>query len=325
MSDTQPLGKNGPVLPRLGYGAMPLDGLYGGIDPAGAQTVLHRALDRGMMIDTADAYGGGANESRVAEAVSGRRDDAFIATKFGIVFDENETGREFPTGWGFSLNINGSPEYVRRALDASLRRLGTDRIDLYYAHFPDPGTPIEETVGAMAEGVRAGKIRFLGLSNVSPEQLRRAAATHPIAAVQYEYSLWRREAEADLLPAIREVGAALVAWSPLGAGFLAGDVKMAEGDFRGNIPRFTGDNLAKNRDRFAPLRGIAKQAGCTTAQLALAWLLRQGDDVFPIPGTRKAERIDENLKAADIALDDETLRKMNALCAPGAASGETLI
>lgn len=321
----RPLGKNGPPLPRVGYGAMTLDGLYGAVAPEDAQAALQRALDNGMMIDTADAYGGGANEERIAAAIAGRRADAFLATKFGIVFGENESGREFPTGWGFSLTINGSPEYVRRALDASLRRLGTDRVDLYYAHFPDPGVPIEETVGAMADGVRAGKIRLLGLSNVAPEQVRRAAAVHPIAAVQYEYSLWRREAEAELLPACREVGAALAAWSPLGAGFLAGEVNMADDDFRRNLPRFADDNLAKNRDRFAPLRDIAARAGCTTAQLALAWLLRQGDDIFPIPGTRRPARIDENLQAANIALTDDMTRELDALCAPGAATGATLI
>ena len=325
MTTKRPLGNNGPVLPRVGYGAMTLDGLYGSVDADDAKAAILRAVENGMMIDTADAYGGGANEERIAAAVAGRRDDAFVATKFGIVFDENETGREFPTGWGFSLNINGAPDYVSRALDASLRRLKTDRVDLYYAHFPDPGTPIEETVGAMADAVKAGKVRFIGLSNVTPEQVRRAAKAHPIAAVQYEYSLWRREAESELLPALREVGAALVAWSPLGAGFLAGEVNIGEGDFRANLPRFSGDAMAANRDRYAPLRAIAERVGCSPAQLALAWLLRRGDDVFAIPGTRKADRIDENLRASDIELDDATMDEINKLCTPGAAEGATLI
>ena len=177
----------------------------------------------------------------------------------------------------------------------------------------------------MADAVKAGKVRFIGLSNVTPEQVRRAAKAHPIAAVQYEYSLWRREAESELLPALREVGAALVAWSPLGAGFLAGEVNIGEGDFRANLPRFSDDAMAKNRDRYAPLRAIAERVGCSPAQLALAWLLRRGDDVFAIPGTRKADRIDENLRASDIELDDATMDEINKLCTPGAAKGATLI
>ena len=325
MANTQPLGKNGPAIPRLGYGAMAVGGYYGAVDEEDAVATVRHAIDRGLMIDTADAYGEGHNESLVAKAIAGQRRAAFVATKFGIVFAEGETGSEVPTGWGFSLTINGRPDYVNRALDASLKRLGGDYIDLYYAHFPDPSVPIEETVGAMADAVKAGKVRHLGLSNVNAGQLRRAATVHPIAAVQYEYSLWRREAESEILPAAREVGAALVAWSPLGAGFLGGSVEIKEGDFRAVMPRFNAENLAHNRDRFAPLGGFAEKLGVTSAQLALAWLLHQGDDVFAIPGTRKKARIDENAKAADIEISADMLAEMNEIFSVGTAVGETLL
>jgi aryl-alcohol dehydrogenase-like predicted oxidoreductase len=249
-----------------------------------------------------------------------------VATKFGIVFEEEETGTDLPTGWGFSLKINGKPAYVRRALEASLRRLDVDVIDLWYAHYPDPGTPIEDTVGAMADAVRAGKVRYLGLSNVTAEQVRRAHAVYPITAVQYEYSLWRREAETEILPTLRDIGIGLVCWSPLGSGFLTGTVKeLDEGDFRKNNPRYSGENLRTNRDRFAPLMQVAHELGVTPAQLALAWLLHQGQDIFPIPGTRRVDRVDENAKAVDIRLDSEVLRRIDGLARPGLAEGETLV
>ena len=321
------LGRNGPSVGCLGYGAMVLEGYYGVSDDDQALETIRCALDAGLtMIDSADAYGNGHNEILVGHAVKGRRNDAFIATKFGIVFDKNETGTELPTGWGFSLKINGKAAYVQKALAGSLKRLGIDVIDLWYLHYADPATPIEETVSAMADAVREGKVRYLGLSNVTADEVRRAHEIHPIAAVQYEYSLWRREAERTLLPTLRELGIALVGWSPLGSGFLTGSVEgLDKDDFRRNNPRFAGENLTKNRDRFAPLMHIAKQLNVTPAQLALAWLLHQGKDIFPIPGTRRPERIDENAKAADIRLTDETLKQIDELARPGLAEGATLV
>jgi len=327
MIDKRALGREGPPVGRLGYGAMVLEGYYGASDDADALTTIRRALDLGLtMLDTADAYGNGHNEELVGRAVAGRRDDAFVATKFGIVFEDGAGGTELPTGWGFSLRIDGSPGRVRRSVDASLRRLGIDAIDLWYAHYPDPAIPIEETVGAMADAVRAGKVRLLGLSNVTADQARRAHAIHPIAAVQYEYSLWRREAETELLPTLGELGIALVAWSPLGSGFLTGTVDtLPAGDFRANNPRWSDANLAANRDRFAPLVGLAREIGVTPAQLALAWLLHRGDDVFPIPGTRRPERVVENAEAARLALAPDVLRRIDELAPPGLAEGATLV
>lgn len=321
------LGRNGPQVGSLGYGAMVLEGYYGPSDDLQAVNTIRHALATGMtMVDTADAYGNGHNETLVARAVNGRRREALVATKFGIVFDNGVAGTDVPTGWGFSLKINGTPGYVRRALSASLRRLGTDTIDLWYAHYPDPATPIEETVGAMAEAVKAGKVRYLGLSNVTAEQVRRAHRVHPIAAVQYEYSLWRREAEADLLPTLRELGIALVGWSPLGGGFLTGTVKQLEAnDFRNNNPRFKGENLAANQSRFEPFLQMARELGVTPAQLALAWLLHQGPDIVPIPGTRKTERVDENAGAATLQLSAAQLQRIDALARPGTAAGKTLL
>jgi aryl-alcohol dehydrogenase-like predicted oxidoreductase len=322
------LGTNGPEVGCLGYGAMVLEGYYGSFDDddRGVRTIRH-AIEAGMMIDTSDAYGDGHNEELVGRAIKDRRGRAFIATKFGIVFDRDESYTDRPMGWpGFSLKVNGTPRYVRKALDASLKRLGTDVIDLWYVHQIDPSTPIEETVGAMADGVHAGKVRYLGLSNVTAQQVERAHAVYPISAVQNEYSLWRREAEADLLPTLRRLGIALVAWSPLGCGFLAGTVDgLDEKDFRLNNPRFVGETLAVNRRRFEPFFGVAAELGVTPAQLALAWLLSKGEDVIPIPGTRRPDRVDENAGAAAIALDPKTLARINALARPGLAEGATLV
>ena len=327
MIEKRELGSNGPSVGRLGYGAMVLEGYYGVSDDEQAVGTIQRALDVGMnMIDTADAYGNGHNELLVGRAIAGMRQQAFVATKFGIVFDENESGTDLPTGWGFSLKINGRPSYVRKALNSSLKRLAVDVIDLWYAHYADPATPIEETVGAMAEAVHAGNVRYLGLSNVTSEQVRRAHRVHPITAVQFEYSLWRREAEAELLPTLRELGIALVGWSPLGSGFLTGTVTgLGTSDFRQHNPRFAGENLASNRDRFMPFMAVAEELGVTPAQLALAWLLHQGQDVFPIPGSRRAERVEENAKAADIRLTWELLKRIDELARPGLAEGATLV
>lgn len=327
MIEKRNLGKGGPAVGCVGYGAMVLEGYYGASDDTQAVETIRHALDAGMtMIDSADAYGGGHNEILVGRALKGRRDQAFVATKFGIVFDEKETGTDYPTGRGFSLPINGKPAYVRKAIDASLNRLGVSVIDLLYEHWIDPATPIEETVGAMADAVRAGKVRYLGLSNVTAEQVRRAHAVHPIAAVQYEYSLWQRDAEKELLPTLRELGIPLVAWSPLGGGFLTGTVgDLDDNDIRRADPRYVGENLTHNRDRFAPFMAIAKTLGVTPAQLALAWLLHQGSDIIPIPGTRSQARVTENANAAAIRLDSATLQRINDIARPGVAIGATLV
>jgi aryl-alcohol dehydrogenase-like predicted oxidoreductase len=320
------LGQQGPVVGRVGYGAMVLEGYYGASDDQDAVKTLVHAIESGMMIDSADAYGNGHNETLVAKAIQACSVKPFVATKFGIVFDENESGTELPTGWGFSLPINGRPEYARKALHASLERLGVETIDLWYAHYLDPQVPVEETVGAMADAVQAGQVKYIGLSNATAEEVRRAYAVHPVSALQYEYSLWRREAESDLLPTLRELDIALVGWSPLGGGFLTGTIdKLDQNDFRQNNPRYTGDNLAANRDRFSPLIDLASRLNLTPAQLALAWLLHQGTDIFPIPGTRQVSRIDENAAALDVKLDSATLDEINAIAEPGAAQGETLV
>jgi len=321
------LGKNGPLVSAIGYGAMVLEGYYGSAEENEAIATVQHALDVGTtLIDTADAYGNGHNETLIARAIAGRRQEAFVATKFGIVFEPDQNGTELPTGWGFSLNINGSPDYVRRALNSSLQRLGVEHIDLWYLHYPDPATPIEETVGAMAAAVNEGKVRFLGLSNVTADEVRRAHKVHPIAAVQYEYSLWRREAEMQLLPALRELGIALVPWSPLGSGFLTGTVEnLASDDFRKNNPRYQGENFTANKERFAPLMQFAEELEITPAQLALTWLLHQGDDIVPIPGTRKQSRVTENAAAAEMILSSETIRQISSLATPGLAKGQTLL
>ena len=321
------LGKNGLKVGAIGYGAMVAEGYYGAADETSAVETIRHALDIGVnFIDTADAYGNGHNESLLARALKGRRDDCVLATKFGIVFEPDQKGTEFSTGWGFPLSLNGTQAYARRALDNSLQRLGVETIDLWYLHFPDPATPIEETVVGMAECVRAGKVRHLGLSNVTPDQVRRAHKVYPIAAVQYEYSLWRREPEAELLPTLRELGIALVPWSPLGSGFLTGTVKqLAKDDFRNNNPKYVGDNLKTNTDRFAPLMELAETLGITPAQLALAWLLHQGQDIVPIPGSRKKERVSENAGAANIRLDSAAMKQINDIAPAEAVRGATLV
>ena len=321
------LGRNGPRVGAIGYGAMVLEGYYGATGEAEAIATLQHAVDAGStLIDTADAYGNGRNERLVGKALRERRRRAVIATKCGIVRGADGPGTDFATGWGFTLRLNGRPDHIRRSLDASLMRLGVDEVDLFYLHYPDPGVPLAESVGAMADLVKAGKTHHLGLSNVTADELRRAHAVHPIAALQYEYSLWRREAEAELLPLTQELGIGFVPWSPLGAGFLAGGVEsVGADDFRRHNPKFAAGNLEANRDRFAPIADLAAGLGLTAAQLALAWLLHRGDAVVPIPGTRKAARIDENARAAGVALDAATLARIDALVPAGAARGGTLV
>lgn len=311
----------------IGYGAMVLEGYYGSSNDTNAALVLNQALDSGVtMIDTADAYGNGHNEKLIAQALKSRRQEAFIASKFGITFEKEYSGTNLPTGWGFSLNINGSPQYAVYALEQTLHRLETDYLDLWYLHYPESGRPIDETIAAMATQVKAGKVKYLGLSNVSADEIRRAHQVHPIAAVQYEYSLWRREIEHEILPTCKELGIAIVPWSPLGSGFLTGTIdKLSNNDFRNNNPKFSGNNLQENIDRFAPLKKIASELNITPAQLALAWLLHQGENIIPIPGTRTPARVIENAAAADIKLSAEILTTINQIAALGAAKGATLV
>ncbi len=328
---TRTLGPDGLTVSAIGYGAMVLvHGMYGANDDEQSVRTLQHAVEAGAtLIDTSDAYGAdGHNERLIGRAIAGRRDEVQIATKWGIVFEPGAPANRVEASYDNEIWIDARPERARGAAEASLRRLGTDTIDLWYVHFPDPGVPIEETVGAMAEIVAEGKVRHLGLSNATAEQVRAAHAVHPITAVQAEYSLWTRDPEHRLLPTLRELGTGLVAWSPLGSGFFAGsaDAIGAPGeDFRTNAPRFRPENLAANRDRFAPLRVLAAERELTPAQLALAWLLHQGNDVVPIPGTRTPAHLDENLRAADVSLDEGTLARIDELAPPGAAAGASLL
>jgi aryl-alcohol dehydrogenase-like predicted oxidoreductase len=300
----------------LGLGCMGMSEFYGPRDDAESTAVIKRALDAGVtLFDTADIYGPHTNELLLGKALGDRRDEAVVATKFGIM--------RSPAG--AALGVNGRPEYVRAACDASLQRLGIDHIDLYYQHRVDPETPIEETVAAMAELVTAGKVRHLGLSEAAPATMRRAHAIHPITALQAEYSLWSREPEAEVLATVRELGIGLVAYSPLGRGFLTGAIATAESltpeDFRRNHPRFQGKNLTANQLLAGHVRQIADEFGCTPAQLAIAWLLAQGTDIVPIPGTKRAKYLDENLDAADLELTSAVLEQLSAALPPGVTSG----
>ncbi len=302
------LGRNGPVVSAIGLGCMGMSDFYGPSEEAGNLAVLHHAIDIGVnFLDTADMYGVGANERLLARVLATRRDEVVLATKFGNVRAPN----------GDFLRVDGSPAYVAAACDASLRRLGVDHIDLYYQHRVDPSVPIEETVGAMQRLVEAGKVRHLGLSEASAATLRRAAAVHPIAALQSEYSLWTRDIEADILPACRELGIGFVPYSPLGRGFLTGAIQggagLAENDWRRQNPRFQEGNVEQNRALVEAVTGLAQARGCTPAQLALAWLLAQGEDIVPIPGTRRIARLDENAGAASIVLDAAELERIRAV------------
>jgi aryl-alcohol dehydrogenase-like predicted oxidoreductase len=317
--ETRPLGRHGPNVSAIGFGAMSIGiaATYTSSvrDDAAAVALIHRALDLGVtLIDTADVYGN--SEIQVGKALQGRRDGVVLATKFGFV--NQRPGQE--------ERIDGSPAHVRRACDASLGRLKVDYIDLYYLHRVDPSVPIEHTVGAMSDLVRQGKVRHLGLSEPNASTLRRAHRVHPIAAVQNEYSLWTRDPEDELLPALRELGIALVAYSPLGRGFLAGRFKSPDDlgpeDWRRNNPRFQGENFRKNLALADRIRELAEAKGCTPAQLALAWLLRRHDDVIPIPGTSSIARLEENVAAADVQLTAEELDRIERFAPKGAAAGE---
>ena len=315
---TRTLGQSGPEVGAVGLGCMGMAAFYGqGLDEDQATTVIHRALELGVtLFDTAEMYGPHTNEIQVGKALAGKRDQAFVATKFGINWNEDRT----------ALKIDGSPANVRRAIEGSLKRLNMDHVDLYYLHRVDPDTPIEETVGAMAELVKEGKVRFLGLSEAAPATIRKAHATHPITALQTEYSLWSREPEAEILPTVRELGIGFVPYSPLGRGFLSGEIRsiddLAPDDFRRSNPRFLGDNFQKNLDLVEAVKALAATKGLTAAQLALAWVLAQGDDLIPIPGTRRIATLEDNTAAADVVLTPEDLAAIEAVFPKDAASGD---
>ncbi len=316
--DQRALGTQGLVVSAEGLGCMGMSEFYGSTDEVEAVATIHRALELGVtLLDTADIYGPHTNEQLVGEAIADRRDEVVLATKFGIVRDPANPA---------SRGVNGRPDYVMHACDASLRRLAVDHIDLYYQHRVDPDVPIEETVGAMAELVDSGKVRFLGLSEAGAETIRRAHAVHPITAVQSEYSLWTRDPEDEVLPALRELGIGLVAYSPLGRGFLTGEITspsdLGGNDFRAHSPRFQGENFARNLQLVDRVREIAREKSCSPGQLALAWVLAQGDDVVPIPGTKRRRWLEENVEATEISLDAEELSRIDEAAPRGAAAGD---
>ena len=311
------LGRSGLKVSAQGLGCMGMSEFYGATDEAESIASIHRALELGInFLDTADVYGPHKNEELVGRAIKGKRDQIVLATKFGIVRDPTNPG---------ARGVNGKPEYVGRSCEASLRRLGISTIDLYYQHRVDPSTPIEETVAAMAALVKEGKVRYLGLSEASPATLRRAAKVHPIAALQTEYSLWSRDPEGEILSTCRELGIGFVAYSPLGRGFLTGQFKrfedLAADDFRRNSPRFQGENFQRNLDLVRRVEEIAKEKGCQPSQLALAWVLAQGNDIVPIPGTKRRKYLEENAAANDLRLTPEDLRRINKVFPPDSAAG----
>jgi aryl-alcohol dehydrogenase-like predicted oxidoreductase len=315
---TRALGRQGLVVSAMGLGCMGMSEFYGAADQAEAVATIHRALDLGVtFLDTADMYGPFTNERLVGRAIADRRDRAVVATKFGN--ERSEDGR--------FLGVNGSPDYVRRACDASLQRLGIDRIDLYYQHRVDRTVPIEDTVGAMSELVQAGKVRFLGLSEAAPDTIRRAHAVHPISALQTEYSLWTRDVEQDgVLDTVRQLGVGFVAYSPLGRGFLTGQFQkfedLPEGDYRRTNPRFQGENFQKNLDLLGAIEEMARSKRITPSQLALAWVLAQGNDIVPIPGTKRVKYLEQNAGAMDVQLTPDDLGRIEGAFPAGATAGE---
>ena len=315
---TRRLGSHGPDVSAIGLGCMGMSEFYGAHDEKESLATIDRALELGInYLDTSDIYGPHTNELLVGEAIKGRREKFFVATKFGILRDPANPALR---------GVDGSPAYVRRSIEGSLRRLGVETVDLYYQHRVDPKTPIEETVGAMARLVEEGKVRFLGLSEAAPATLERAHGVHPISALQTEYSLWSRDPELEILPTCRRLGVAFVAYSPLGRGFLTGAYKspddFAADDYRRQSPRFQGENFARNLELVEKVKQLAAAAGMTTGQLALAWVLAQGEDIVPIPGTKRSKYLEENAAAVDVSLPPDLSEKLRDIFPPDAVAGE---